>query len=240
MNYLGYMNTTSRTYNEQAFDKIFREKEHINYSKVTGKMGWRDKKVVKHLLEHGVKDKYCLDVGPGTGRWLQFLKDNGAAYLGAIDISRESLNRCSHLCNKVQKANVETDRFDFKDNFFDVVVSFMILEHLRDPGNYISEIIRVVKKGGLILMTIPNIASFLSRIRLLLGILPAAVSSDNTHVRFYTKRELITLFKPFDLIPEMIPTSFSINPFNSKRLKIPSNKLTCSLDDHLLFRIYIN
>lgn len=203
-------------------------------------MGIRDRKVIKLLSKFGVKGKHCLDIGPGTGRWLQFLKKSGASYLGAIDISQESLDRCNILCNKTQKADVESEIFNFEADYFDIVISFMILEHLRDPENYISEIARVTKDNGIILMTIPNIVSFMSRIRVFFGIMPAAITSDKTHVKFYTEKELIKLFKPFNLKPIMIPTSFSINPFNSRKLRVPSSRIIKSLDDHLLFVVQYN
>ncbi len=88
------------------------------------------------LLKYGIKGKKCLDVGPGTGRWLQYLKNNYTSYLSAIDISDESLSRCAKLCNKTQKADLETDKFDFESDFFDIVISIEILEHLKNPDSY--------------------------------------------------------------------------------------------------------
>jgi len=228
-----------RTYNEEAFDKIFRKKEIIDYSYVSGKMGRRDAQIIKTLKNFGVTGKKCLDIGPGTGRWLQFLKDNGASYLGCIDLSLESLNRCVVLCDKQQKADVENEQFDFDSDFFDITISFMLLEHLRNPDNYISEMIRVTKNNGLILMSIPNILSFISRFRVLAGKLPTAVKSDKTHVKFYTKKELNRLFAPYNLKVEMIPTSISINPYNPKSVRLASNRFLSSFDDHLLFKIVV-
>ena len=55
------------------------------------------------------------------------------------------------ICDKTQKANLEDDKFVFEDAFFDIVVSFEVLEHLYDPQKFISELKRVTKKGALIL-----------------------------------------------------------------------------------------
>ena len=225
----------NKTYTERTFNKLFQKKEKLLYEFDTNEMSRRDRKIIKLLSEFGVKGKHCLDIGPGTGRWLQFLKKQSASYLGAIDISQESLDRCEILCDKTQKADVENEPCDYESDYFDIVISFMILEHLRDPENYISEIARVTKNNGIILMTIPNIVSFMSRIRVIFGIMPQAITSDKTHVKFYTEKELIKLFKPFNLKPIMIPTSFSINPFNSKKPRVPSSRIIKSLDDHLLF-----
>ena len=202
-------------------------------------MSKRDKRIIKILNEYGIKDQFCLDVAPGTGRWLQYFKDHEAKYIAGIDISQKSIDNFSKICNKTQKADLEIDKFDFESYYFDIVVSFMTLEHLRDPELYLSEIIRVIKKNGLLIMSIPNIVSLISRVRVVLGIMPQAVTNDKTHIKFYTKKELIQLFKPFDQVPKMIPTSFSLNPFNNNKLRVPSNNLTKSLDDHLLFVVNI-
>jgi 2-polyprenyl-3-methyl-5-hydroxy-6-metoxy-1,4-benzoquinol methylase len=230
----------AKTSVEAQFDKFFSQKPVVQYEFDRKKMGQKDKKIIQCLSKYGIKGKKCLDTGPGTGRWLHFLKSNGSHYLAAIDISQKSLANCSHLCNKTQKANCEKDNFDFESDFFDIVISIEVLEHLRNPDNYLSEILRVTKKRGIILMSTPNISSFISRLRMLLGFLPVAVSTDKTHVRFYRKKDIVKLFALFNLQPQFIPTSISLNPFNSKsKINIPSLGLISSLDDSLLFMIQI-
>ena len=89
-------------------------------------------------------------------------------------------------------------------------------------------------------MSIPNIVSLASRIRVAFGFMPQAVTNDKTHIKFYTKKELKKLFEPHNQIPIMIPTSFSLNPLNTSKLRTPSIKITNSLDDHLLFMVKVN
>lgn len=229
-----------KTIAERQFDILYSRKPVIGYDFDTGKMGSKDRKIMRYLLNNGIEGKRCLDVGPGTGRWLQFLKNRNAGYLGAIDISHESLRRCSPLCNKTQKADLEADKFDFESDFFDIVISIEVLEHLRDPATYLTEILRVVKKGGIVLMSIPNVVSFISRVRMLFGILPAAIGSDRTHVGFYRKKDIVRLLAPFNMRPKFIPTSISLNPLSFKsRFRIPSFNLISSFDDSLLFLIRI-
>ena len=231
-----------KTYTESAFDQIFQNKDKIeyNFDIKSGKFSKRDIKIIKYLNNFGIKDSKCLDICPGTGRWLSFFKQYNASYIAAIDISQQALIRSAPFCDKFQKANLEKEKFDFESDFFDVAISFMTLEHIKNPELFISEIIRVCKNNALLLMSIPNIVSLISRIRVLCGFLPQAISSDKTHIKFYTKKEIIQLFAPFRQTPILHPTSFSINPFNSKIFKIPSNRFTNSLDDHLLFSIIVS
>jgi 2-polyprenyl-3-methyl-5-hydroxy-6-metoxy-1,4-benzoquinol methylase len=223
---------------EKQFDNLFSHKSDKVYDFNSKKLSRKDKGIISCLENFGLKEKKCLDIGPGTGRWIQFIAGNKPDCIAAIDISSESLSRCSSNCEYLQKANLELDKFDFKDDFFDVVISFEVLEHLQDPSNYLKEIQRVTKPGGLILMSLPNIASFISRVRLLLGVLPPAIANDPTHVSFYRKKDIAKLMKNIGLSATFIPTSISINPLTHKGiLRIPSNRYLSQFDDSLLFYI---
>ncbi len=96
--------------------------------------------------------------------------------------------------------------------------------------------------SGLVLMSLPNIVSLISRVRIVLGELPVVISSDSTHVRFYRKKEITEILNKINQVPEFISTSISLNPFNTKsRFRIMSNKLlSSSFDDSILFKIMIS
>ena len=137
-------------------------------------------------------------------------------------------------CQK--KIDIEKEPFDLNSNSFDVVISLEVLEHLYDPIHYLSEMLRVMVDDALIIMSTPNIASFISRIRMLLGELPVAIASDSTHVRFYRKKDIKVLFEKFKLYSTFVSTSISLNPLNPKsRFRFPSFRLISSLDDSLVF-----
>jgi 2-polyprenyl-3-methyl-5-hydroxy-6-metoxy-1,4-benzoquinol methylase len=222
--------------NEKHFDKVFSEKGQIEYQLDKNKMGRKDRQIIKLLESHGVKGKNCLDIGPGTGRWLNFLKQMGAARLTGIDLSDQSLKKCKPYCDEIRKINVENEPLGMDSNLFDIVISFEVLEHLFDPTLYLSEISRVMADDAILIMSIPNILSFISRVRSFFGLLPVAIASDPTHVSFYRKKEIKELLRKFNLNPIFAPTSISLNPRNPKsRFSIPSLKLISSLDDSLVF-----
>ena len=224
---------------EDHFDRIISQKEQIKYQFDPYKMGAKDRKIIQSLTYFGISGKKCLDIGPGTGRWLSFLRQQGASYLAAIDITGPSLKRCSPFCSRMQKADLETEEFSFDSDFFDIIISFEVIEHIRNPEKYLSEIYRVANNNCLILISLPNITSFISRVRMLLGELPVAVC-DPTHVRFYRKKDINKLFKRFNMLPEFIPTSISMNPLTPKsRFRIPSNRIISTLDDSILIKAHI-
>jgi len=229
-----------KSLNERFFDNIFSAKSAAEYKFDTKDLGYRDIQILNQLNAFDPNQKYCLDIGPGTGRWIGYLRSQNAKFIAAADLSSESLKKCENIADTLVKIDVEKDKFDFPNDHFDIILCFMVLEHIREPENLLKEISRIAKKDSLILFTIPNILSFTSRLRIMLGILPTAVTSDQTHIKFYNKKSLISTFKMFGYSIRIIPTSISLNPLKSKSLRIPSNNFLSNLDDHILFRVIKN
>jgi SAM-dependent methyltransferase len=66
--------------------------------------------------------------------------------------------------------NIETDRFPYADGQFDCVLFCEILEHLLlDPARAVSEMARIVRPGGFIIVTTPNVTRLANLYFLALG-----------------------------------------------------------------------
>jgi len=66
--------------------------------------------------------------------------------------------------------NLKHYSLPYDDNTFDIVVISEVLEHLNfNPLPVIQELNRIIKKGGLLYLTVPNIARFDRRKKILLG-----------------------------------------------------------------------
>jgi len=221
---------------ESRFDARLAAQAGTGYTFAPSSLGYKDRAIASFLRGLGLPGRRCLDVGPGTGRWLAFLQAEGAGPLCAADISAEALRLCAPLCEKVQKLDLERDPLDFPDASFDLTVSFEVLEHLADPENYLREIRRVTRPGGAILMSVPNVVSFISRVRMVLGVLPPSISQDPTHLRHYRRRDVAALLARHGLRARFLPTSFSLNPLDPKcRVRVPPCALLSWLDDSLVF-----
>jgi ubiquinone/menaquinone biosynthesis C-methylase UbiE len=116
--------------------------------------------VIELLEDYNLKNKNILEVGCGYGSLSVFLAKREARVTG-IDISSEAIKiskRNTRLFR--QKINfIEANAIDipFKDKKFDITICCDTLEHIPDYKKAIKELIRVTKKGGLILITTPNI-----------------------------------------------------------------------------------
>lgn len=71
---------------------------------------------------------------------------------------------------KIKVCNIETDKFPFKDNYFDAIIFTEVLEHLpQSPLFALRQMYRVLKPGGSLILTTPNVARSINRAKLLLG-----------------------------------------------------------------------
>ena len=103
------------------------------------------------------KDSLVLDVGCGEGYGSHLLSQHVKKIVG-LDIDVETIN---HASNKYCSQNCTFKIYDginipYKDNIFDAVISFQVVEHIHDDMNYISEIHRVLKQKSTFIITTPN------------------------------------------------------------------------------------
>lgn len=128
-------------------------------------------KVMNILSSLDPVPRMVLDNGCGTGFFANEVKKlYPQAKVYGIDISPKgiSVGKKAFKTINLQVADSEK-RLPFPSNHFDLVISGEHIEHLRDTDRYIREINRVLKKGGVLLLTTPNLGFWLSRLFLLFG-----------------------------------------------------------------------
>jgi len=136
-----------------------------------------------------IANKRVLEIGCGTGYGANELSNYVSSFV-AIDTSRESIHHCRDKYNKnklffVQGSGIE---LPFRDESFDAVLSFQVIEHIEPKMvlNYLAEIKRVLKKGGIFLCSTPN-----KRLRLL----PFQKPWNPEHKREFKDKELKKLLR---------------------------------------------
>lgn len=93
----------------------------------------------------------------------------------------------------ITKGDNFEEKLKIKKNSVDIVFALEIIEHLFDTDFFLSEIHRVLKPSGILILSTPNLASLQNRLRLLLGRYPKYLEYSKKgagHIHLYTPNVL--------------------------------------------------
>lgn len=105
-----------------------------------------------------VKGKKGLDIACGSGYGASYLKRKGAKEVLGGDISKEALRftSTSYKQDGLSFVRLDAASLPFPANYFDVIVSFETIEHLKDYEGFLRECKRVLRNGGIFVCSVPN------------------------------------------------------------------------------------
>jgi ubiquinone/menaquinone biosynthesis C-methylase UbiE len=140
------------------------------------------------MLDEESRRGRLLDIAAGSGIAASFLQGRGWQ-VSALDISEELVSQIRERGIDARVHDLATGPLPFEDQFFEAIFAGEIIEHLVDTSGFLDELRRVLRPGGVVVLTTPNLASLENRLRLLCGRYPIWVEfalSDQGHVRTYT------------------------------------------------------
>jgi SAM-dependent methyltransferase len=120
-----------------------------------------------------------LEIGCGEGRGVEELLPHAEQYLGLDKIGEVIQNLQAKYPGVAFKQAVIPPFVGHQDNTYDTIVSFQVIEHIREDRLFLQEIYRMLKPGGKAIISTPNITHTLSR--------------NPWHEREYTPQQLIDL-----------------------------------------------
>jgi ubiquinone/menaquinone biosynthesis C-methylase UbiE len=144
--------------------------------------------------------KKILELGCGNGdRTKLFYEVCDVVGIDIVDkLSKERKRNFDFLL-------ADATKLPFRDNSFDAVVSFDVIEHILDDQKFVAEAFRVCKKKGYLVLGTPNRLRLSNRVRSLLGkkiTYPYCLGPNTVHVREYTQEELLRLLKTIGFVGE--------------------------------------
>jgi len=137
-----------------------------------------------------------LDVGCATGEVGAALKETGrASFVAGVELSPDAAAVARMHLDDVIVGDIEAVEPPYPDGYFDLLLYADVLEHLKNPWALAARQRRLLRPGGLVVASLPNIGHYSTLLMLLkhewryeeYGIM------DYTHLRFFTRRGLLDL-----------------------------------------------
>lgn len=132
--------------------------EHVMYVVrdhfMGGLLEWNHRQFLRAVPVRGGR---LLDVGCGTGQFLAAARQVGYRVTG-IDFDRQAVLVAQERfrIDDVFAGDLEAFRTQRKDERFDVVTAFEVLEHSPAPGDFLDALEKIVSPGGFLAISVPN------------------------------------------------------------------------------------
>ena len=162
---------------------------------------WRYTHTLNLIPLYGHKIK-VLEIGIGYGHLSILTKRLFGYEVSGIDIKKPETDYLKTRFNQekidFKICDLTTEHIPFENDSFDMILLCEVMEHLyMYPGDLISSIRRLLKKGGVLILTTPNFLRLYNRIYFLFGKVPRDLcclrgQKGTAHVREYLPSELIS------------------------------------------------
>ncbi len=161
--------------------------------------------VEKYIIETNCYSPKILDLGAGQGIDLGNIAKsfrNHKLDLYGIDNYEPNIKAVMNMGIPASQLNIERESLPYCDQYFDIIIVNQVIEHTKEIFFIFSEISRVLKFGGLLIVGFPNLAALHNRILLLLGKQPICSRMLGPHIRSITKdtfMKFVTAEKYFEM-----------------------------------------
>lgn len=171
-------------------------------------------KILNMVVNEVGSSRKVIDVGAGSGAISNELRKNGNSVF-CMEINKDAIRMLKEKRLSVIEQDIE-DKWKVKSNSFDTVVMTEVLEHCFATSHILNESHRVLKKGGRVVITTPNITSLGHRLQILLGREPSYYSHTGfEHIRIFTPLSMRILMEKsgFNKIKIKTILGFSVRNF---------------------------
>lgn len=139
-----------------------------------------------------------LELGCGTGDTgaLASRKGKCGRYVG-IEMFEPAALQARNVLTAVHVGDVSTVELPYAPETFDALVMSEVLEHLVDPDSVLERLLSLIKPGGLVFASSPNVAHWRLVRNLVFGRFDyeAAGVMDRTHLRWFTPTSYAAMFE---------------------------------------------
>jgi 2-polyprenyl-3-methyl-5-hydroxy-6-metoxy-1,4-benzoquinol methylase len=115
---------------------------------------WADVRRIKRCMD--VRGASVLDIGCGSGVFLQTLKQAGASQLVGVEPSAIAAEAARKMLPEAKIVQQPYEEVALGEESFDLVIAANLIEHVYAPGQFLAFAQRVLKSGGYIFLDTPN------------------------------------------------------------------------------------
>lgn len=140
-----------------------------------------------------------LEIGCGSGATLAWLKATGRAdWTAGIELSSEAAAVARTRLNLLLEGDVDRLIDQFPPQSLDLILCLDVLEHLVDPWGTLQRLQALLRPGGQLIASLPNIRHYSVLLPLLFAghwRYQAAGIMDITHLRFFSRKTAVDLLR---------------------------------------------
>jgi ubiquinone/menaquinone biosynthesis C-methylase UbiE len=169
-----------------------------------------------------------LDAGCGTGDFIPALLERGGEVF-AVDVAAEMIRQAQARLSPFEDAArihlsvADVTNLDFPENYFDAVIGVGLIEYLSDDEPALEELYRVLKPGGILIVTVPNFAS------------PFMAYEVLTAQARRLRRRVLARAKGYSVSPKFVHRHFLPWRLDRKLAQVGFRKLDCAFCSYGVF-----
>lgn len=135
----------------------YRTSTGVRFNKILERLIFLFRLGRKRRIERHIRKGRILDIGCGRGLFLSLMRTGGWEVAGT-EFDEETASYASRVYGLEVKSGGPSS-WGFPDESFDVITIHHALEHVPDPAGMLGACGRLLKKGGLLVIAVPNISS---------------------------------------------------------------------------------
>lgn len=182
---------------------------------------WTRREILPLLPE---KMDKVLEIGCGEGQTLAWVRSvKQCKWIGGVELFPEAAARALKRLDACYVGNIETIKIPVKKDSLDAILCLDVLEHLADPWKIVRYLHTLLKPGGALISSIPNVQHYsVSFPYLFKGRWDYAAAGilDKTHLRFFVKETAVDLMESSGLKVDIV-----MDTLTRKKIKLIVMKL---------------